>query len=219
MVWLTWAIPLIVVIFVWTLNEFLRGRLKEVISGVSALLIFALCIVAFFVSGWIIGLVALIGSFALAALFRYPAFLIAKKLVKYPDLGVADHSQRRSQRMMNDLASGKYFERLETEKQEESRHKARTVEKAVSRSDVQDVLERLSCTKRDVEAFYERFEISSLPPHMREIAVCNANMLDYYLQNSVEAEVNGEYVRNVKDQNVAMTLTLWARHDPKGRQP
>ena len=139
-------------------------------------------------------MVALIGSFALA-LFRYPAFLIAKKLIKHPDLGVADYSQRRSQRMMNDLASGKYFERLETEKHEESRHKARTVERALGRLDVQEALERLSCSKQDVEAFYQRFEISSLPPHMREIAVCNANMLDYFLQNSVEAEVNGEYVR------------------------
>ena len=194
-------------------------RLKEVISGVSALLIFALCIVAFFVSGWIIGLVALIGSFALGALFRYPVSLIARKLVKYPDLGVADYSQRRSQRMMSDLGSGKYFERLENEKHEGSRHKERTVEKAVSRSDVQEILERLSCSKRDVVAFYERFEISSLPPHMREIAVCNANMLEYFFKHSVGAEVDGEYLRNVKDQNVAMTLKSWARHDPKGRQP
>jgi hypothetical protein len=78
MLWLAWAIPLIIIIIIWTINEFLRGRSKELIRGVLALFIFALCIVAFFVSGWIIGLLAFIGSFVLGALIRYPASLIAK---------------------------------------------------------------------------------------------------------------------------------------------
>ena len=219
MIWLAWAIPLIVVIFLWTLNEFLRGRLKEIISGVLAFLIFALCIVAFFVSGWLIGLAALVGSFILGALLHYPASLIARKLIKYPDLGADNYSQRGFERMMNDFGSPEYFERREKEKREESSHMARVIDKALGRSDVQEVLERQSCSRQDVEAFYQRFEISSLPPNLREVAVCNANMLEYFLQNSVEAEVNGEYVRNVKDQNVAITLAWWAKHNPKGSMP
>lgn len=218
MAWLSWAVPLVVVIFLWTLNEFLRGRFKDILSGVLALLIFGLCIVAFFVSGWIIGLVALIGSFVLGALFRYPAFQVAKKIVKYPDLGLSDYSQRKHQRIMDNLMSGD-FDQLEQERHERSRHKAETVEKALNRPDVQAVLRKLSCSSPDIEAFYERVEISSLPPHLREIALCNANLLEYFLEHSVAEQTAGEHVRNVDDQNIAIRLTLWARHNPGGHEP
>lgn len=80
--WLIWTIPLLAILFLWSLNEFMRGRFTQIISGVLALLIFGLILLAFIVSGWFLGLVALIGSFVLGAIFHYPAGLTASKLIK-----------------------------------------------------------------------------------------------------------------------------------------
>jgi hypothetical protein len=94
MTWVWWAIPLILAVFLWTLNEFLRGRLKEVISGVLALIIFLFVGIAFFISGWKIGVAALIGAFALSNLMRPLALMLARRLITHPDLGFDDFSRR-----------------------------------------------------------------------------------------------------------------------------
>ncbi|MFN0277647.1 MAG: hypothetical protein ACKVRN_03490 [Pyrinomonadaceae bacterium] len=83
MTWLTWAIPLVIVVFLWSLNEFMRGKLSQILSGVLALIIISLVIVAFFVSGWKFGLGALFSAFVLGALLNYPAGIIASKFFKY----------------------------------------------------------------------------------------------------------------------------------------
>lgn len=217
--WLAWVLPLIVVGFLFSLNEFLNGRLKEVTGGILALLGFGLCAVGFIFSGWIAGLAAFVGLFALVALFRYPAYRVARKLTKYPELGAAEYRQREYQRLTRDLESPDWTERLERKELEESHLIARIVEKALRRQDIQEVLKVRSCSKQDVEAFCRRIEISSLPPNLRELAACNATMLDYFLRNSVAAEANGRYVRNVKNSDTAITLTLWAEHNPEGSEP
>ena len=56
MAWIIWAIPLVIIIFLWSLNEFMRGKLTQIVSGILALMIFGLVIVAFFFSGWMFGL-------------------------------------------------------------------------------------------------------------------------------------------------------------------
>lgn len=211
--WLVWAVPLVVIGFLWSLNKFLRGGQKVLISGVLAILIFGFCGVAFFLSGWLVRFLALIGSFALAALFRTPALWTARRLVDLPDLDVCDYSHKRVE---DDFGSPEYFQRLAEREQAEETHKANTVNRALAQEDVQGVLTRCSLSARDVQAFFERFEITSLPPKLREIAVSNARMLDYFFENSRATEVNGKHVRNVNDRNVAITLTLWAKHNPAG---
>jgi|GEM_PF-2729212 len=84
MTWLWWAVPLVVVVFLWTVNLFLRGSLKEIISAVLAILIFVFVAIAFVMSGWKIGIGALIGSFALVNLLRPIAVVIARRLMGYP---------------------------------------------------------------------------------------------------------------------------------------
>lgn len=61
--WLIWLAPLVITIFFWSVNEYMRGRRSELISGFLAIVIFALIVVAFFHSGWLVGLIALTGSF------------------------------------------------------------------------------------------------------------------------------------------------------------
>lgn len=80
---LVWAIPLPVIVFLWSLNEFMRGRLTQIISGALALLILGFILTAFILSGWVYGLIALIGSFVLGAVFHYHAGLIASTFIKY----------------------------------------------------------------------------------------------------------------------------------------
>lgn len=218
MMWLTWAIPLVVVVFLWTLNDFLNGRLKELISGILTLFIFAICIGASFVSGWLIGVAALVVALLLANVFRAPVLLIARKLIRYPDLGADEYSKRQLERMMSGFGSEGYFERREQEKQEEERHLRKSVDRALAVKDIRDVLDRHGCSSRDMEAFYQRTEICCLPPPFREVAMCNANMLDFFLQNSVAAEANGEYVRNLNNRSISIELTLWAKHNPNGAE-
>ncbi len=81
--WLIWAIPLVIIVFLWSLNEFMRGKLTQIVSGILALTIFLLVVVAFVFSGWLFGLGALIGAFVFGALFHYPAGIIASKFIKY----------------------------------------------------------------------------------------------------------------------------------------
>lgn len=123
MTYLWWAMPLILVIWLWALNEFLRGRLKEIISGVLALLIFVLVGMAFFISGWKIGVAALVGAFALGSLLRPLALTLARRLVAHPNLGFDDYGRRKLEQTM-EFGSEEYVERRDGENEEDSRHKA-----------------------------------------------------------------------------------------------
>lgn len=222
MTWLVWAIPLIITIFLWNLNEFLRGTLKRYINAGLALLIFVILGVAFFVSGWIIGLITVVGVAVLLAVLHYPALLVAKKITKYPDPGVENYWEKEFKEMQRDwsyLGTPEFDERIGKREQEETRHMIDTINKAMSKGDIQKVLERLSCSKRDLEAFYQRFEIHSLPPKLRERTLCNARLLNYFLENSVPGEAIGRYVRNIIDRNAVIRFTLWARYNPDCDEP
>lgn len=217
--WLYWTIPLTVIVFLWSLNEALRGKSKEIVAGILALFVFGLCVVAFFLSGWLFGLSALIGSFALANIFHYPATAVARKIMRDPDLVADSYQQKQSEQTMADFGSDDYFLRREIEKRSEATHMEKTVDRALNLKQVQEILEKHSCSGNDLVAFYQRIEIISLPPQMRETALLNANMLDYFLKNSFSGEFNGKYIRNVTDVEISMTLTFWAKHNPGSSEP
>lgn len=77
---LWWIVPLILVTFVWTVNEFLKGQLSQLVSATLAVVIFGLVAVAFLVTGWQAGLAALFGAMALSALIRPLAATVASWL-------------------------------------------------------------------------------------------------------------------------------------------
>ncbi|MFH1006677.1 MAG: hypothetical protein V1800_04130 [Candidatus Latescibacterota bacterium] len=168
MTWLWWAIPLIVAVFLWTLSEFLRGRLKEITSGVLAILIFVLVGMALFISGWKIGIGALVGAFALINLLRSVALTLARRLIAYPDLGFDDYSRRQLERTKADFGSEAYFKRREREEEDETHHKNATVSMAMKIPAVAEVLSQCSATERDLAELYGRIEVNSLPPRVRE---------------------------------------------------
>jgi hypothetical protein len=219
MMWHWWAVPPILVVFLWTLNEFLRGHLKEVTSGVLAILIFALVATAFVVSGWKVGIGALIGAFLLANLLRPAALAVARRLITYPDLGFEDYSRRQLERAMKDFGSEKYFERWEQEKQEEERHKAETVSSAMRIPAVSKVLARLNATAKDLAAFYDMFEVQSLPPRARKTVLHNARLVAFFLENSEPDETyDGTYARKVSE-DTALWLHRWTHSNPGGDEP
>ncbi|MEN6577590.1 MAG: hypothetical protein ABFD90_14690 [Phycisphaerales bacterium] len=219
MTWLWWAIPLILVVFLWTLNEFLRGRLKEVTSGVFAILILALVAIAFAVSGWKFGIGALVGAFVLASLLRPAALMVARRLIPYPDLGFEHYRRRQLARTKEDFESDGHFERREKEEQEEARHKSETVSTAMKIPAVAEVLARLNAAEQDLAAFYDRIEVHSLPPRARKTVLHNARLVAFFLENSEPYEVfDGTYARKVS-MDTAIRLQLWTHSNPGGEEP
>ena len=219
MIWIWWATPLILVVFLWTLNEFLNGRLKEVISGVLAILIFALVATAFFVSGWKIGIVALVGAFVLANLLRPVALAVARRLISYPDLGFDKYNRNQLERSMKDFGSERYFERREHVEREEERHKTETVSSAAKTQAVAEVLRKLDSTEKDLAALYERFEVHVLPPSARKTVLHNALLVAFFLENSEPYKLyDGTYARKVS-RDTGIRLQLWTHSNPGGKEP
>jgi len=219
MTWLWWAIPLIVAVFLWTLNEFLRGRLKEITSGVLAILIFALVGMAFYISGWKIGIGALVGAFALSNLLRPIALTLARRLIAYPDLGFDDYSRRQLERTMADFGSEAYFKRREREEEDEAHHKNATVSIAMKIPAAAEVLVQCGATERDLAALYDRIEVKSLPPRVRETVLRNYRIIRFFLENSEPCEIyDGTYGRKVS-MDGHITLQLWSHSNPDGPSP
>lgn len=219
MTYLWWALPLILVVFLWALNEFLRGRLKQIISGVLALLIFVLVGMAFFISGWKIGIGALVGAFALGNLLRPLALALARRLVAHPDLGFDDYSRRKAERTMAEFGSEQYFERRDGENEEDSRHKAISVSMAMEIPAIAEALAQLRATERDLAALYDRIEVHSLPPRIRKTVLQNIHLVQLFLENSEPYDVyDGTYGRKVS-MDTAMRLQLWTHSNPGGKEP
>ncbi len=219
MTWLWWAVPLVVADFLWTLNEFLQGRLKGAISGFLALLIFVLIGIAFITSGWMIGAGALIGSFALSNFLRPLALAVARRLTPYPDLGIEEYNEREYQRMMANFGSEDYFNHRESEKTMEAIHATEAVASAMQTPAVAEVLSQLGGEEKDLAALYDRIEVHSLPPHLRVTVLRNAALVRFFLENSDPYEVyDGSYARKVSE-DTAMRLQLWTHHNPEGEEP
>jgi hypothetical protein len=219
MTWLWWAVPLILAVFLWTLNEFLRGSLKEVTSGVLALLMFLLVGVAFFISGWKIGIGALVGALVLVNLLRPLALGLARRLIAYPDLGFEDYSRRQLERTTADLGSDDFFERNEREKEEKARHRTATISSAMKTPKVAKVVSELGAAERDLAALYDRIEVNSLPPRIRETVLHNAQLIRFWLENSGSYDVcDGTYERKVS-MGTHLRLYLWTHSSPGGKEP
>ncbi len=219
MTWLWWAMPLILLVFLWTLNEFLRGRLKEATSVVLAILVFAMIAVAFAVSGWRFGVGALVAVLVLVNLLRPAGLAVARRLIRYPNLGFERSNRGQPTRTRGDFGSDRYFKRREKEEQEQARHKSETVSTATKSPVVAEVLARLNATEQDLVAFYDRIEVHSLPPRARETVLHNARLVAFFLENSEPYQVyDGVYSRKVS-MDIAIRLQLGTHSNPGGEEP
>lgn len=216
MLWV-WLIPWVVLVFLWTLNEFLRGRQKELIAGVLSTAMFGFVVVAFFVSGWKVGLGALLGSFVLSALFRPVALRVARKLIDAPDLGF-DRGHDVDQ-IMADVASGEYWSRAEQEKERDEEHRATTIAAVLKERRIATILADAGATERDLIALYDRVEVLTLPRNVRRTVLRNPRIVRFFLANSTPATAyDGAYTRNL-DQNGHLRLQLWTHSNPGGDEP
>lgn len=137
---------------------------------------------------------------------------------RFPDLGAAEYDKQLLQEL-DDFGSSESNQRFEIRKQEEEKHLSYTIAKALKQNGVNELLKRRGLSEQDLRAFYERIEIINLPPNLRELALCNEKILEYFFENSEETYFSGRYVRNVKDLGVHTQLTLWAAHNPGGDMP
>lgn len=219
MTWLWWAIPLVLIVFLWTLNELLRGSLKETISGILALIIFMLVGVAFFVSGWEAAVGALIGAFILGNLLRPLAIPLARRLITYPEFDSDDCSHRQLERTTADFGTEAWLKHHEQEDEDEASHKAEVISDAMKLSAITEVLAQFGCTEQDIAALYDRIEVSSQPPRIRKIVLENARLVAFFLENSEPYDVyDGTYGRKLS-MDTHIRLELWICNNPSGDEP
>jgi len=201
--------------FLWTLNEYLQGRLKEVASGIFTLLILVFVAIAFVISGWIVGIGALVGAFVLVIILRPVALAVARRIIRYPDLGFENYNRRRFEKTMADFGSESYFNRRETEEDEEERHKGDTISMAMNNPVIIEILTQYGATEQDLAAFYDRIEVRSLPLRVRKSALNNAELVAFLLKNSEPYDVyDGTYGRKLSE-GTHIRLQLWIQ----GKEP
>jgi len=219
MKWLWWAIPLAIMTFLWTLNEFLRGRLKVVLSGILTILIIVIVAIAFVISGWKAGIAAIVGAFLLIIIFRPVALSVAKRLIKYPDLGFGDYGQKKFEQTLTEFGSESFWEHREHEEEEEKRHRDETVSTAMNNPAIVELLASIGATARDLGAFYDRIEVRSIPPRARESVLNNVELVAFFMQNSEPYDVyDGTYGRKVSE-STHIRLQLWIQSNPSGKEP
>ena len=80
MKWLYWAIPLLVVAFLWQVNDWLNGRAKRQISGMLIIVGLVICAIIARTSEMLFGFIAFFCFFLFAAFLHYPAEIVARGL-------------------------------------------------------------------------------------------------------------------------------------------
>lgn len=216
-----WAVPLLILIFLFTLNTFLRGSRKEQTEYELTLLIF-LCIgLAFFLSGWTWGLAALASPFILPIMFRIPALLLARRLVDYPDLGTARDAQERMDRMRHEMRNrwdDDVIREREQREAEEAAHQERCVAMAMQLRGIETVLEETDADEDDLGALYDDIKYSH-PPALREQVFRNINLIEFYLSATErQADVSGVN-RVFHSESLNIKFGLWVHHNPSGASP
>lgn len=84
---------------------------------------------------------------------------------------------------------------------------------------IAETLTQLGATERDLVALYDRIEVHSLPPQIRETVLQNVHLVQFFLENSEPYDVNdGTYGRKVSI-DTAMRLQLWTHSNPRGKEP
>jgi len=213
--WYLWILPVVLLLFLWALNEHLSGRVKDVTSGVLAWTLFGLIVAAFCFSGWRAGVACIVSVPVLGLVLTPVARSISRSSSGYSDPRIAAYNRQQ----MGELRSGNLFETMEKQAQEESKHKEQAVRRAMAKQSIQRVLTGNACAQRDLEALYDRTEIRMLPPDMRELALRNPSLLEFFLRNSTASTEQGDYMRNVRDKSTHIMLTLWVSHDPAASRP
>lgn len=219
MLWLIWAIPLTIVVFLWTGNEYLQG-LKKRSTRIALMRVWlALWVVAFLISGWKIALVASVCSILLIIPFAPIAHIIARRLIKYPALGVREYNLMRALQDVAGLASGQNSWQPWEEGEEREHHMESAVRKAMRRRRIRSVLEAHCANRQDLEALYRSSYLFVVPPWVREKALRNPKLVEFFLEVSVPGEFLGKYVRNVTSIDMATLLQVWVVSDPGRKEP
>ncbi len=217
MTWLWWAVPLSLVVFLWTLNEYLRGSLKRLLSGILALLMFSLVGIACVISGWLAGIGALVGAFALINIFRPFALAVARRLIRFPDLGYEEYNRQKLRRLER-AGPGHLLELLNQDMDEEVRHRSASVSSAMQDPAIADVLQQLGATERDLVELYHCFAVHRLPPEIRDIVLRNALLVRFFLENTEPDFCDGRYYRRVPLET-SVRLCMWTGSSPGGPEP
>lgn len=215
-----WAIPLAILILLFTLNTFLRGGRKEQIEHTLTLLIY-LCIgMAFLLSGWKWGLLALASPFVLPLLLRGPILLIAGQLVDDPDRRSTPHAEDGLDRMLLESRNFWGEEAVRERKQrdaEEASHRERCVDVATHLRGVEAALRETRADQDDLRALYDDIKYFH-PPALREKVFSNIALIKFYLE-ATHRQANTDGVNRVFNSEAEqIKFRLWT-NKPSGATP
>jgi hypothetical protein len=219
MMWMWWAIPLACAVFIWSLNEHLRGLYKEAISGVFAIAILGLLIIAFIISGWLIGLITIAATFILLNLMRPVTQAVARKLIPYPSYGRDDDDFTKPVMTMEDLQSDRFWEERDREQELKNQQREECISKAERHTKIHEAMQELSASVDDLGALYDRIEQVWQRHDVVVKAMKNSELFRWFILNSKPCESDdGKYCREMTmDEHVFMLL--WLQSNPAGKAP
>jgi len=142
--------------------------------------------------------------------------LVARGLLGRGSAAAAENFDEDYTRTLADLGSEGYLARLEAESRKDDEHMSKTIAEAMTNADIQHVLRINGATERDLVALYQRVEIMSVPPRLREEALMNPELVAFFLERSEPTDIDGEYCRKVDGSDTSITLAVWLAEDPGG---
>jgi len=220
--WLFWAVPLVALTFLFTLNDVLRGSRKKQTEFVLTNLIFGCIGLALFLSGWKLALVAIAVPFIMPIFFRFPAVQIVHHVMGYPDLGIEQYAQEELGETANTLRKGGILaaaEAADTKAKQRDVHMEACVSKAMKKTSIQDLLQQLDANPDDLRAMYRHFSISKLPTKLRQQPLLNTKLVHFFIERSVLSKRSQQYNRHLESEEDNIHFGLWVRFSPDGASP
>lgn len=166
--------------FLYTLNLFLRGAWKQIIEGVTVLLIVATVIKLVFLIGWPWGLLALLSPFILIGFFRSIAEKVAQQILGYRT-GIDDESISVEQLCQAFVNGGEDYSQIIDKITRDVEKRRQRLSKLASESAISSVLQQHEISFEEYEKIFNSLWTSALHNESWEI-VGTPTYLDSLIQ-------------------------------------
>lgn len=150
---------LFVLCFLYSLNLFLRGRLRPIIEGILSLLIIVAIVLSFFIFNWKFGLLVLFLTFVFVGLARPLASALATRILGYRTGVADDYGSGNLDKILDGRTSmNEYFE---ASRKEEGK-RAQKFQALLRKPRFTDLVVKYSLTPEMLEDYYRYLGICAL---------------------------------------------------------
>jgi len=119
---------------------------------------------------------------------------------------------------LKNFGTSEYFAGLEKRKKSENERMKIAIQKSLALPGIKKLIEKHGVSSEDLEALYQRLEIDGFSSKTKQMAVCNEDLVEYFVKNSQPSRAFGKKVRKI-DLEVSITLGFWVTKNPKGKRP